>query len=406
MNPGFFPTSTLGSKPPQSLIPKCGACGLFKDCGSPKLSPVGEGRKKILIISESPSGKDDDAGRFLCDSKSSLPLETALRKSGVDILKDCWLTASLICHTNGERPTNEQVGYCRPNLIKTIKELDPNVIIPLGGNAIQSIIPHVWKENIGTVSRWLGCQIPSQKLNAWICPTHSPIYVNHAINNDHMKAKALKIHLNKHISQAVQLCEKPWDTVPDYRKEIVLVREPKKAAHQIRKMIKLGGAVAFDYETDRIKPDSDESRIVTCSVCWKGKRTIAYPWHGEAITATKELLRSPLPKIGCNLKFEDRWTRKHMGHRVRNWYWDTMLAAHVIDGRPGVTSLKFQSFVLLGQDSYDDHIKPYFQSVKGEESNQIDLVDMDDLLLYNGLDSLLQYNVAMKQMDLLEYPRP
>jgi DNA polymerase len=406
MNPGFFSTSTLDSKAPQSLIPKCGACGIYKTCGSPKLPPVGEGRKKVLIISEAPSGRDDDAGRFLSDSKSSLPLESALRKCGVDILRDCWLTSALICHTNGKSPTSDQIGYCRPNLIKTINTLQPNVIIPLGGSAINSIIPHVWKENIGMVGRWFGWQIPCQKLNAWICPTHSPIWVNHAINNDHMNAKTLKINFNKHITQALRLDEKPWNPVPDYRKEITLIREPKKAANQIRKMIELGGPVAFDYETDRIKPDSDDSRIVTCSVCWKGKRTIAYPWHGEAITATKELLRSPLPKIGCNLKFEDRWTRKHMGHRVRNWYWDTMLAAHVIDGRPGVTSIKFQSFVLLGQDSYDGHIKQFFQSVKGEERNQIDLVDVDDLLLYNGLDSLLQYKVAMKQMDLLEYPRP
>jgi len=95
-----------------------------------------------------------------------------------------------------------------------------------------------------------------------------------------------------------------------------------------------------------------------------------------------------------------------MGHRVRNWYWDTMLASHVMDNRPGITSIKFQSFVLLGQSSYDDHIKKFFQSPKGEERNQIDLIDMDDLLLYNGLDSLLQYKVGIKQMELLGYPTP
>ena len=162
---------------------------------------------------------------------------------------------------------------------------------------------------------------------------------------------------------------------------------------------------SFDYETDRIKPDGDDSRIVSCSVWWDGEKTIAFPWHGEAIKAMRELLRSPLPKIGCNLKFEDRWTRKILGHRVRGWYWDTMLAAHVLDNRPGVTSIKFQSFVLLGQTSYDDHIKRFLKGASGEETNQIDQIDVNDLLLYNGLDSLLQFKVGSKQMELMGYPR-
>ena len=380
------------------MIPKCGACGLSKKCHSPKLQPIGEGRKKILLVSESPSKRDDDAGEFLGNTNSSLPLEQALKQNGINILKDCWLTSSLICHTHGKQPTPDQIGYCRANLIKTIQRLNPDVIIPLGGSALQSLIPHLWKQSVGIPSRWYGWQIPSQKINAWVCPTYSPVYVNHAINENYSNSSPLKIHFQRHIENAVKLEGKPWDTVPDYRKEITVIQEPDKAAKQIRKMISLGGPVSFDYETDRIKPDNDESRIVSCS--------IAYPWIGEAVKATREFLRSPLPKIGCNLKFEDRWTRKHMGHRVRGWYWDTMLAAHVMDNRPGVTSIKFQSFVLLGQSSYDDHIKKFFQSRKGEERNQIDLIDINDLLLYNGLDSLLQYKVGIKQMELMGYPKP
>ena len=403
---GFFPTSTLDSKAPASLIPKCGACGLHKKCKSPKLKPVGRGSKKILIISESPSDNDDLHGRFLSKSNSSLPLESALRDHGFNLLNDCWLTGSLICNTDGETPSTDQLEYCRPNLIKTIKELDPDVIIPMGAAAIGSLLPHIWKENIGTVNRWMGWKIPCQTLNAWICPTYSPNYIHHAIKDDLQKAKPLKIHFNQHIQNALELDGKPWNHVPDYRSEITIVQEPGKAANQIRKMIQRGGMVSFDYETDRIKPDHKESRIVSCSVCWEGKRTIAFPWHGEAIKAMRELLRSPLPKIGCNLKFEDRWTRKILGHRVRNWYWDTMLAAHVLDNRPGITSIKFQSFVLLGQSSYDDHIKRFLKGLPGEESNQIDQIDVNDLLLYNGLDSLLQFKVGIKQMELMGYLKP
>jgi len=403
---GFFSSSVLDSKPPTSLIPKCGACGLYKKCQSPKLEPVGQGKRKVLIVYEAPCDNDDTAGRLLSRPNSSLPLETAIRKCSGDILRDCWVTTALICHTGGKPPTPDQIDYCRPNLIKTINTLQPNVIIPLGTAGVGSLLPYIWKGSIGVSNRWFGLQIPCQELNAWVCPSYSPAYVNHAINSNHMKAPVLRIHFNKHIANALKHDGKPWDTVPDYRKEITIVQEPRKAAAQIRKMIKRGGAVAFDYETDRIKPDNKESRIVSASVCWRGKHTIAFPWHGDAVTAVGELLRSPLPKIGCNLKFEDRWTRRHLGHRVRNWYWDTMLAAHVIDNQPGITSIKFQAFALLGAPSYDGHIKKFLQGIRGQESNQIDLIETKDLLLYNGLDSLLQYKVAIKQMEILEHPLP
>ena len=79
-----------------------------------------------------------------------------------------------------------------------------------------------------------------------------------------------------------------------------------------------------------------------------------------------------------------------------------MLAAHVLDNRPGITSLKFQAFVLLGQENYNSHIKPFLKAKKGSKFNRIHELDLNDLLLYGGLDSYLEYWVAMKQIKLLE----
>jgi uracil-DNA glycosylase family 4 len=405
MSNGFFNSSLTESKKPPSLLPKCGACKLDLKCNSPKLNYIGEGKKKILIISESPSKSDDENGRLYSTPRPSLPLESALRKSGVRLERDCWLTTSLICYS-GKEPTSDQISHCRPNLIKTIKQLKPDVIIPMGRSGIASLIPHLWKEQIGAASRWYGFQIPSQKINAWVCPTYSPIYVYQLSKSNDAKKEVLKIHFEKQIKAALALKGKPYDEVPDYNKDIEIIDKPSQAARIIRKMIQKGGTVAFDYETDRIKPDSDSSRIVSCGICWNDKKTIAYDWKGEAIEATRELLHSPLPKIACNLKFEDRWTRKHLGKRVRNWYWDTMLAAHVIDQRPRVSSIKFQSFVLLGAPSYDEHIGKYLAGDKDKESNNIHLIDRKELLTYNAMDAILEYKVAMKQMDILGYPKP
>ena len=102
------------------------------------------------------------------------------------------------------------------------------------------------------------------------------------------------------------------------------------------------------------------------------------------------------------MKFEQRWTMNKLNTRVRNWVWDTVLNAHIIDSRPNITSVKFQSFALLGLESYDSHIKPFLKSKKGLKVNQIlEEIDLQSLLLYNGLDSLTEWHLAMAQAEIL-----
>ena len=159
--------------------------------------------------------------------------------------------------------------------------------------------------------------------------------------------------------------------------------------------------LSFDYETNCLKPEGEGTEIVSCSVCWRGRRTISYPFVGEAVEATSDLLKSSMLKIAANLKFEDRWTRVKLGHKVENWYWDTLLGAHILDNRSEITSVKFQAFVLLGQECYNKHIEDFLKPKKGNRFNRIRELDLTDLLLYGGLDSCLEYWIAMKQIKLL-----
>lgn len=89
-----------------------------------------------------------------------------------------------------------------------------------------------------------------------------------------------------------------------------------------------------------------------------------------------------------------------MGFPVKNWVWDTMLAAHVIDQRSGITGLKFQAFAALGVSDYESHIKPFLKS-DGNKLNRIKEIDKNDLLIYNGLDAYFEFLLAQKQMKIL-----
>ncbi len=394
MTKGFFQSSKLAGKAAEPRIARCGLCGLSKHCISPKMPPTGKGKRKILVVAEAPGEREDKNNTQLI-GRAGQRLRKTLKKLGVDLDRDCIKTNAVICRREGnETPTDDMIQACRPNLIKTIHKYQPNVIILLGAVAVKSLLSSIWKEDMGTISRWGGYCIPCHNPNAWIVPTFHPSYIMR--RDDKVLNRIFKQHLKMAVRKSKS---KPWKEVPSYKDEVEVIMNPSRAVREIKEMVHRGGMVSFDYETNCLKPDGKGIKIVSCSVCWKGKKTIAFPMHGsEMYNAIDIMLKSPMPKIASNLKFEDRWTRAIMGHPVKNWLWDTMIAAHVLDNRPSITGLKFQSFVWLGAESYDDHIKPFLKSVKGSKFNRIHEIDWKDLLLYNGLDSLLEYKVAMKQM--------
>lgn len=391
----FFSRSELAVvKAPASLVPKCGECGLYKKCASPKLPVSGKGGKGILVVGYMP---EDDEGGSHFSGESYILLQAAFRKSGVDIKQDCWLTNALICHAKDGAPKNA-VDACRPNLIRTVKELQPTTVILLGQPAVKSLVGWLWKEDVGSLAEWVGWQIPNQRLNAWLCPAYHPKTL--------LTLKDAAVHtllFERHIEQALQFQARPWGRVPDYRSQVQCLTDAGEAARAVREFVAAGRPVAFDYETNMLKPDSRQSEIVCCAVS-DGKRSVAFPWVGAAVPAVRELLFSDVPKYGYNIKFEERWTLAKLGGPVRNWVHDGMLAAHVLDNRSGITSLKFQAFVRLGVEDYDSHIKPYLKSKGGgNDKNRIHLVSMQDLLTYCGLDALLEYKVSKLQAGDMTY---
>lgn len=375
--------------------PKCGACGLDKTCLSPRMPVSGEGRKEILVLAEAP-GEEEDRQNTQLVGRTGQYLRRVLLTYGIDLDKDCWKTNALICRPPENRtPTDLEIDHCRPNLKNTIDRLKPRMILTFGLPAVQSLLAPWWRENVGSMSRWAGWHIPFQPLNSWVVPNYHPSYVAHTEKDQ--KGPVVKVWFERYLERAATLAGRPWDAVPDYEKQVKVILDPNVAAAWIRERLTRTGAFTFDYETNCLKPDSSDAEIVCCSVCWAGKETIAYPWAGEAIIATGELARSPHPKIMANGKFEDRWTRRAFGHPVENIVWDVILKAHIDDNRDDITSVKYQAFVLLGYPDWSDEIKSFLKAKGGNEKNRIREVDLRTLLMYCGIDSLVEFEIAIKQ---------
>lgn len=396
---GFFQTQDLPpSRISLTLVPKCGACGLSKKCESPKMEPSGKGKRRILIVGEAPGRDEDQNGIQFC-GKTGTFLEETLDKLDVTMRKDCWITNAVICRPPGNKLPKNTVEYCRPTLVKTITDLDPDIIIPLGAKAVQSLIGWVWREDVGSIARWEGWRIPCQKLNAWICPTWHP---SHILRHDYGSQKHNEVRemfFERHLKRAFALEGKPFAKVPP-EPDVKIIYDDNEAYEQIQYFMDSKVPVAFDYETDRLKPDPANSMIYSCSMS-DGEKTIAFPWGRRAKKAMRKFLRTPIPKIASNLKFEERWTLKEFGEGVNGWFWDTMIAAHVIDNRPDISGVKFQAFVLLGADSWDSEIKKFLRAKGSNTQNRIREAPLAKLLLYNGIDSFREVQVAEEQRRIL-----
>lgn len=395
---GFFSPTEITSRAPLGLLPQCGKCGLYGKCRSPKMPLTGQGKKGILLVGEAPGAEEDKQNRQFVGETGQY-LQQVLSRLGVDMRQDCWLFNALSCRpSHNATPTEKQITYCRPKVVEVIKELKPTVIVLLGGSAVKSVLSWLWKDNVGVVSRWVGWQIPSQQLNAWVCPTFHPSHIKRSENARGQLDLVLESYFAQHLEAATSKRRRPWKEIPDYRSQVKVELCPSQASQYLKAIAQMNRPLAFDFETEGLKPDGGHLAIVSCAVS-NGTVTVAYPWQGQAIKASKELIFSPLPKIGANIKYEERWSRQHLGKGVKNWVFDTVVAAHVLDNRAGICSLKFQSFVLLGQQPYDDHIKPYLKGIEpgGYACNRVREVDWRQLLIYNGLDALLELEVAKIQ---------
>lgn len=395
---------------PRSMLPNCGACGLYRGCRSPKMPVSGAGGKGILLVAEAP-GADEDAQGVQFVGRSGQDLSHALSRVGIDMRKDCWLHNALSCRPpNNKLPKgkeSEVVAACRPLVTKAVRDLKPRVIVLMGGTAVESVIRPLFPggDDEYDIGRWQGWTIPDQKLNAWICPTFHPAYVGRQA--DGKETSVIPMMFDDDLLRIAELKGRPWAAPPDYRSRVDVLMDDAEAARAITKMA-TARAVAFDFETNGLKPDAPDAKIYCCGVS-DGDRAVAFLWRGEAAAACRKLLASDTPKVGYNLKMEERWSLAKLGCRVRNWAWCGMTAAHVLDNRRRITGLDFQAYVRLGQPDWHSDAQQYLRpKVQGGNARNAIFRHPDPaaMLGYCGMDALLEFLVAEHQIKEMGCPTP
>lgn len=359
------------------------------------MAPDGEGRKSILLVGEAPGETEDRKGRPFI-GKAGRFLSELLQEAGIDLRKDCWIINAVSCRPpNNQTPDNKQIEACRPVVWKHIREFRPKVIITLGAVALKSLIGHRAPGKM-QMSRWRGWQIPDySNTEAWICPTLHPSFL---MRNSSYQEVA-NIVFVQDIQEAVNCRNKPMkyldtDSVVIEEKEALELAEDLLVNLDERKEL-----VALDYETNMLKPHSEKSNIVTAAFSSK-YGTFALESNEENDPIIEEIIcHSNCMKITANMLMEIGWTTFYFDEEPGNWCWDTVLAAHVLDHRSGAANVKVQGFVNLGVEQYDKHIDKYIKGKESYSKNRIAELNIKDVLKYNAIDALVEYELALVQMD-------
>jgi uracil-DNA glycosylase family 4 len=410
----------------------CVSCGLYTYAVSPRVAPYGEFRKDIMVIGEAPSENEEENG-VPWQGKMGRVLQHKYKQLGIDLFKDCISLNAVFCRPvdksgNDRPPTEHEMACCRQKVLSAIRQYAPKVIILHGGAPLSSLITgYRWHGNPTGIMAWQGWSIPDRELNAWVCPTFHPSFVEWHKEEEKGQSEVERIW-TQDLKQAFSLVDEPF---PDLKKEQDCVIISYDVEDVLTKILRQKPSLlAFDIETTGIKPYNKENHvIVSISFCMDLNEAYAIPFPTDPrhVRLLKRILEHPkIRKIAANMKYEDNWMSVLHNINVNPWAFDTMLATHILDNRPGICGLKFQSFVRFGLPSYDEDISPFLKSTDTNTPNSIlELVtgglsnlasepgigtfneiikyaktqeSFRKLLLYNGIDSLMTYRLAMLQM--------
>lgn len=389
----------------------CYGCGLFQNCQSPKMVATGEGKKGILVLAEAPGAQEDAEGIQLV-GKSGQRLRRELARIGIDLDKDCRKLNAINCRPPKNRtPTDKEISYCRHRVMAEISEFKPRVILALGNPAMKSLCQHrSTLETFPSMGNWQGEIIPDQELGCYIIPTWHPAFIERK-NGDILYERKWRTDLKKVMRMA---SADPVEKI-DYESMIDLEVDPHKASQKLEEIYSYlreqgrNAFIAFDYETTGLKPYIDGHRIVCCSIAWADNKCLSFLTIPETWPYLTKILRNPnIGKAAHNIKFEHLWTKVRGcdgGFEVRNWQWDSMLAAHILDNRKGISGLKLQAYLKFGVLGYDRAIDQYIKNTRGisaNDKNKVESAPIKQLLLYCGMDSLLEYRLAKWQMQEAE----
>ncbi|MDK1290142.1 DNA polymerase [Pseudoalteromonas umbrosa] len=391
----------IDKKVPMRTLGKggCHVCPLKDTCE--KMTCRGELDNDIALVIDRPAVIDERAGEFLTGSKW-LQLKSAL-PSG-------WLRNKITVHAlvQGATPDNDEAANagvaCRSRFDEDFLAQRPTYVLGLGYAPLKHFLGE------GDIQAWRGRQVLCHYKghSFWYFPLYSVDYVASTRRerqkeiNEYERAFIQDI---KRFCRGIQrgtLAENPPQPVTSGYEdniEIIMGQSDEELARVETVLEEMGTwpEVGIDIETTRLRPYSNQSKVVTIAI-GTDDHTIAFPvnhpkgWNTRQRARIEKALRRFLRrkktrKIAHNLPFEQEWLSYFYGDNILNSPWDdTMAMGYVLDVRQGVLNLDALCQIHLGFR---------LKELTSVDTRDVLKADLHTLLLYNGMDT--KYTYLLKQ---------
>lgn len=299
---------------------------------------------KVAFVGLGPGQKEDIRGEPFIGPAG----ETAcnwLTAAGFNPKKDVYFVNATRCigPTNKEgkerEPTAEEVRNCRSFLIDELEWVDPDIIVPAGGIALETLYNEAkfpGGKNL-PITRLRGAVLWQEELGKKMVPILHPASAFHVWVNEKYGIADLK--------KAYREAQTPGefkDGLGTY--QVCLDVESIEALADL--VEREAARLAFDTETTSL--DWQTGHVLCVGISWEPGTAFIIPVRGlgaeemwsepdkkRVIAALRRILESDIPKIGQNGNFDRLFLKHDLGIIVRNYAFDTMLAYHLFNEEEG-----------------------------------------------------------------------
>lgn len=332
----------------------------------------------LMVVGENPSTREARTGK-LFDSQGGEVVRQTLRKVGIpDGTQDdnVYFSNALDCvlptGKNKVKLSKEAALTCRQRLLEEIRQVQPKLIIVLGGVALQTITGNF----MAKITEFQGRVISIEELpEVKIIPCIHPATLLYNPGNYKVFSQVF--------TYAAQVFKE--DTildpgVTDYH-AIYTVEDLQRCDNFLKKNnYKYLGC---DTETTGLDCRIRDGRILTLGLAFEKNK--AFVFHESVITHMGKLLSDPRYEIIYhNAKFDIQWLRSRGISAVASH--DIMLLHYATNETSGTHDLEQLSLLLLGAEAYKSKANAYIKSKEGFQSAPEDIlfervaVDCDNTL--------------------------
>lgn len=454
---GFFDSVDI------ELTNQCSSCTGRTACKHPCLDNY-KGTNDILLLFGAPTKFEDETGIPFQDNIMDWYKEK-FDAIGIDF-NACSKAHITGCYAKDNKALTKYQKKCDNRVVDFIKEVKPKLIIAFGSDTLNTTVSKDYTRDVSNSVRWRGFLMPYRAYGfpTWLMTTFdfSEVCLQDCFTNI-IKNKEAKEHklitTPKEIEETVSFhssykiahrlfltdirkavigYKKPIPEDPANSVPIHVLKDKKEVVHYLKETYNYlkanpNAILTLDTETNSLKCYDSNKRIYCMAMyadpslgcfgfplhlCYMNTEFNRYdpniPEADPDIVAELKHIAELNPRIcGCNYKYDLVWLSVKLGVKLERCVWDTMVVAHLLDPRDGVTSLKFCAYTYFGS-VWETEAHEYLKSSEEDKDeygtnavNNIFSAPYSIICRYNCIDVINTYYVMKEQYkQWLEFPNP